>query len=245
MNDVGAEHPAKEASRDVLLDFYAEPEDSPRRSQEGGIYTEIRFDDPAGSVQVLLLDTRWDRSPLRAAPNEAERRGQGPYLPDDRPGAHILGEAQWVWLAAQLAEAADVRIVVSSIPVLPEFTGWETWANFPAERARLLDLVAGAGPALLVTGDTHWHEISTLDRNGMPLWELGTSGMTHRWKHPADNVHRYAGRVVSERGFGLVRFDWEQREVALEVRGLDGRALISKVIGMDGTDRLPEPMPAE
>lgn len=241
LNDAGVEFVSKDASRDLVLDFYEEADDSPRRTQEGGIYSEVRFDDAFGNVQVLLLDTRWNRTPLRLAP-EGEPIGQGPYAPTEDPSATILGEAQWVWLAEQLAEPADLRIVGSSIPVLPEFTGWETWANVPAERTRLLDLLASAGNALIVSGDTHWHELSTVEHGGRTLWEFGTSGMTHRWRRPADNAHRYAGHVVAAKGFGLVGLDWQRRELVLEVRGVDGRALFSKTIGMDGTDVLPEPM---
>ncbi len=239
-NDAGVEFPAKAESRKLFLDFFEEPDDSTRRTQEGGIYTEVRFDEPDGSVQVLLLDDRWSRTSLVLA-DEDKGLGPGPYLPNPDPAARMLDEAQWAWLVEQLAERADVRLIGSSTPVLPEFTGWETWANFPRERARLLDLVSNVGGAVFLSGDTHWHELSAVVHQGVNLWELGSSGMTHVYKDIADNRNRYAGHAIAERGFGVVRFDWERRAISLEVHGVDGRAVLAHEIGMDGSDLLPVP----
>jgi hypothetical protein len=50
-----------------------------------------------------------------------------------------------------LRQPADVRVIVSSIQVLPDDHRFEKWGNFPAERRRLLALIRATGgvPALL------------------------------------------------------------------------------------------------
>ena len=59
----------------------------------------------------------------------------------------MLGEAQWAWLAERLREPADLRLLVSSIQVLAEGHGWERWGNLPAERERLIRLIAETEPS--------------------------------------------------------------------------------------------------
>src|SRR5213078_1224551 len=91
-NDAGAEYPKKDESQQVFLDFFGVPKDSPRRAQKGVYHAEV-FGPPGRRVQVILLDTRYFRSPLKRRGKFA--RGQGPYAPNPDPQATILGPAQW------------------------------------------------------------------------------------------------------------------------------------------------------
>ncbi|MFX8377650.1 hypothetical protein ABTL70_19395, partial [Acinetobacter baumannii] len=106
------------------------------------------------TVQLLMLDLRFNRTPLVADPAlkqgyaamvaKAKLGGgamKGWYLPNLDPAATLLGEAQWAWLAERLAEPADVRLLCSSVQLAAEGTGWEGWSNFPLERQRLVDLI--------------------------------------------------------------------------------------------------------
>ena len=122
-NDAGKDYPSKEASRQLLLDFWEEPESSPRRTQDGGIYTSILFTEPAASahlrgkeprvIQLLLLDLRWNRTALNEVTNKnlcAQRLDskRGPYEVILDPGAELLG-AEGVWcLQPDPADAAAV-----------------------------------------------------------------------------------------------------------------------------------------
>ena len=54
---------------------------------------------------------------------------------------NFLGIEQWNWLEKSLKTPADLRIIASSIQVLSSNHGWETWGNFPKDRARLLNLL--------------------------------------------------------------------------------------------------------
>ena len=121
MNDLGADWIGREEAQRHFLDFYGEPAGSPRR-QRPGIYSSYRFGPPGRVVQVILLDTRYFRSPLRRGEfREADwvdgRRG--PYVPSEDPNATVLGAAQWAWLEEVLRQPAELRLLVSSIQVIP------------------------------------------------------------------------------------------------------------------------------
>jgi alkaline phosphatase D len=105
-------------------------------------------------VQVILLDTRFFRSPLKPT-DQRNAPGRERYLPDEDPTKTMLGEAQWAWLADRLREPAEVRLIVSSVQVLAEGHGWERWGNFPRERQRLYDLIrdTGARGVVYLSGD--------------------------------------------------------------------------------------------
>ena len=64
VDDGGGEYPKKVESQQVFLDFFGDPEDSPRRKRQG-VYDAEVFGPPGKRVQVILLDTRYFRSPLK------------------------------------------------------------------------------------------------------------------------------------------------------------------------------------
>src|SRR5688572_9172827 len=116
VNDGGVEYPKKRESQQVFLDFFGVPKESPRRNREGVYYSELSGP-PGKRLQVILLDTRYFRSPLvRRPPGQA---GTGPYIANNDPSSTVLGEAQWKWLEEQLRIPAEVRIIASSIQVVP------------------------------------------------------------------------------------------------------------------------------
>lgn len=66
-NDGGADYPKRREAQREFLEWLQVPADSPLRRREG-VY-DARVFGPAGqSVQVLLLDTRYFRSPLKRVP---------------------------------------------------------------------------------------------------------------------------------------------------------------------------------
>ena len=69
---------------------------------------------------------------------------------------------------------AAVTVIVSSIQLLAQEHRFEKWANFPNERARLLDLLNdyAKGKTLVISGDRHAAEISALELSG---------GKAHYW----------------------------------------------------------------
>lgn len=161
-NDGGAGYSWKALSKELLVDFFGFPPGHPVRSRPGLYYAETIYSDDR-RVQLVVLDTRSFRTDLRPA-DGGDPCPRGGYLPDDSPAAALLGEQQWQWLHGVLQVPADIRIIVSSIQVLPEDHCREKGANLPAERARLPGEIDGAddAPVILVGGDRHHGEISRL-----------------------------------------------------------------------------------
>lgn len=59
INDGGKSNPQKEEIRQLFLDALDEPQDSPRRSQSGGMYASYYLDS-AKKVKLILLDNRYE-----------------------------------------------------------------------------------------------------------------------------------------------------------------------------------------
>lgn len=234
LNDGGSDYPRRRESQQVFLDFFNEPANSPRRRREG-IYSSYLFGPPERSVQVLLLDTRYHRSPLVRRPRS--QRGSGPYTGNPDPAATILGPEQWKWLESELVKPAALRIIASSIQVVPEDHGWEKWMNFPHERERLFKLIrtSGAGGVLFISGDRHLAELSMMDGGaGYPFYDLTSSALNRSsqvWRPYEENRHR-VGTMNWGDNFGLIDIDWSLRdpEIRLQIRDLEGEIAISRRI---------------
>lgn len=227
----GAEFSQKEVTRQLFLDFWQIPENDKRRWQTGGIYGVYEYGSPEKRVQIILLDTRYGRSPLIELPEaEFKRRklsGFGPYLPNKNAGVRFLGDAQWQWLEAQLRRPALIRFVCSSVPFAAGFRGWESWANFPLERARFINLIrrTKANGVIFLSGDIHYGDLSCETSNvPYPLWDLTSSGFTHFWPTPGPNSNRVYANTIHERNFGLVHILWQSDNplVVLEIRNVNG-----------------------
>jgi alkaline phosphatase D len=237
-NDAGAEYPMKRESKQLFLDFFGDPPGSERRLRDGGVYSAHLYGSEERRVQVILLDTRWDRSPLTRvdAAEQARRRplNVGPYTATTGPEARLLGEDQWAWLEEQLRAPARLRIIGTSIPFLQEGSGWETWDNFPAERQRLLDLIerTGAQGVIFITGDTHHAQFSKLPGVApYPLWEVNSSGLTENYAPAAPDKNRLGG-YYAEDNYGLIRIDWSKPDpdVVMEIRNVQNEMVMQNTV---------------
>ncbi len=231
-NDAGVEYPQKVESQRTFLEFFNVPQDSPTRRRPG-IYDAKVFGPHGKRVQVILLDTRYFRSPLKRHP-QGRPEGRGPYIPSDDPTATMLGEAQWQWLREQLKQPAEVRVIVSSIQVIPDEHGWECWGNLPRERDRLLRLIADtqAGGVIFISGDRHHAELSRLVEDGRyPLYDLTSSGLNLGDGSGVNEPNRYrVGPTVVRRvpNFGLITIDWQESQpsIRLQVHNAEGKPFI-------------------
>ncbi len=243
-DDAGSDYPKKAESQQVFLDFFGEPADSPRRHRPGVYDTQV-FGPEGKRVQVILLDTRYFRtSPLK---RKAKRLvSQGPYEGNTDPTTTILGEDQWHWLAEQLRVPAEVRILVSSIQVVPEDHGWEKWMNFPHERERLFTLIRdnGAEGVILLSGDRHLAELSMMDAGvGYPLYDLTSSGLnmaSRSWRSFEVNRHRVATMNWGD-NFGVIAIDWDRPDprISLQIRDVEGDIRIQQKINLSTIRRKP------
>jgi len=234
VNDGGADYPQKEASEKEFMRFWNVPPQSSSRNRPG-VYDAKIFGPEGKRVQVIMLDTRYFRSPLK----KGERRVGGPYLPDDSPAKTMLGEAQWKWLEQQLKKPAEVRLIGTSIQLVPEPRGQEAWGNLPLERQRLIRLVdqTKAAGVVLLSGDRHWAELSCCtEKVPYPIYELTSSSFNqiHPRGTPTENAFRSDDRTYHRENYGVVRIDWNRNQptVTLEVKDMEGGIRIDKKISI-------------
>lgn len=236
-NDAGADYPQKQASKAIMLDFWQEPAGSSRRKQTDGIYTSYLYGKGEQQVHLILPDLRYNRAPLHEVStldNISKRlpKDMGPY--QITPNASMLGENQWQWLEKELKKPARIKVIASSLQLLPEFTGWEAWANFPADRERLLGLLKKhkINGVLIISGDTHWGELSMLKGAlDYPLWEVTSSGLTQEWKQVSPNQHRI-GEPTSNVNYGYLYIDWQPSDPVLRfgLKNETGQQVLEQVI---------------
>ncbi len=212
-NDSGASFAYKEQAEEIFLDFWEVPQDDPRRARPG-IYTSWVVPTQGHVLQIIALDTRFFRSDLTRGP-----KGGPKFLQNPDPTATVLGEDQWAWLAATLAEPADARLVMSSIQVISTHHGWERWDTFPTERSRLLDLLSHAENTLVVSGDRHIGGFYKLEHKGNTLYEMTSSSLNRAIpdfilgiKKPETDPDRIGDAVVQTH-MGLLDIDWKNNMI--------------------------------
>jgi alkaline phosphatase D len=229
-NDAGAEHEGRYDAKRAFREFWGLAADSERARREG-LYDSQTFGPVGRRVQIVLLDTRWFRSPLQPKPEGDP--GPGRYVPASV--GTMLGEAQWAWLEGRLREPAELRLIVSSVQVVAEDHRWEKWGNFPHERARLFDLIrrTGANGVVFLSGDRHLGEISMIpDAVGYPLFDVTASALNvshRRWRPHEPNRWRVGSMNFGD-NFGLIVVDWGQPDpvVRLQLRDEDGEVTIQQ-----------------
>ena len=242
LNDGGAGFPGAAAAQEEFCNFFQVPANSPLRSTPG-VYDCVTFGPEGKRVQLILLDTRSFRSPLKKDPTNPNVN-----VPNTDAGATVLGAEQWAWLERRLREPAEVRAVVSSISFISTEHGSEKWSNFPNERARFIDLVRStqAMGVVLISGDRHLAELSLLkpaDGVPYPIYDMTTSGLNqpvakeseYGSEHPPKgppNRYRIHERPYTGSNFGLMRFKWDEPNPSLlmEICGLGGQVMFFKDI---------------
>ena len=221
-----------------------------------GVYRDYRLHgcEDTLDIQVILLDTRTHRTPVKRVGVHHEWKDymwmwlksyfKGSHsLTEDDIGDHILvdpdpshtmlGDAQWAWLHEKLDEKADVRLVVSSTQVLASpATGFEAWINFPTERDKLLAALTNAqknSHVVVLSGDTHYSEVSVLETEDGKLYDFTASGLTEGWPwdHRNDLRHEEFG-TFHDNNFGVLelRCNKHSTEVNFEVRDVDADVVV-------------------
>ncbi len=242
LNDAGAEFKHRDAS-DALFDYvWALDADDPRR-QRPGVYSAWTFGPAGERLQIIALDTRYFRSPLKKT-DEFGAKGKERYLPDADPAKTMLGAAQWAWLEEELKKPADLRILVSSIQVIAEGHGWEAWKALPAERQRLYGLIdkTGAENLIALSGDRHAAALYERDDViGYPLLEATSSSLNlpaARWRAESGETymepgpHRL-GAMVYHANYGLLDINWADDKIDVSLRGADGGVIQEKTLSID------------
>jgi alkaline phosphatase D len=230
-NDGGSDYPHKLAAKGYFLDFFKLENTATGGRENPGIYQSHRLNVADLDVQLLLMDTRSFRSPLKKDPNSQQCPGTKNVANTDAD-ATVLGAQQWHWLEQQLHQPADLRLIASSIQVVPEQHCYEKWANFPQQRQQLFDLIkkTQADGVVFISGDRHLAEISKLSESeaGYPLYEVTSSGLNSAMGNNESfagehNNHRLNDIVFSD-NFGAISIQ----------EGSEGKRLVFQIYKASG-----------
>lgn len=226
-NDAGADYPLRQQSQRLFRETFRIPRSS-RVWSEPGIYDSFRFMHGQLHIQIILLDGRSFRSPLRER-SALDLCPAGRYGPNTDPAATMLGAEQWDWLERQLRYSADLRLIVSGTQVVRDQHCWENWGRIPHERRRLFDLIRKhkAGGVVFLSGDRHFAEISRLpaDTVGYPLYELTASGLNSASGRKGDpSRYRVSRDIYSKDNFGVLQLlgPGTAANVSLQIRDVSG-----------------------
>ncbi len=208
----------KTTALEVFDLFWGNPELGP--PELGGNATTFQW----GDVEFFLPDNRWFRS--------SEHRISG--------HKQVFGEKQLQWLIDALTfSQATFKIIVSGGQLLNPVAQWDSYATYPVERARFLQLLQenDISGVVLLTGDVHYAVLSKLERRGTyPLWEITTSPITSgpAGLDPADYGNHLAepGTLFIERNFATLDFSGPRtdRVMTVTVWDVNGDELWSKEI---------------
>ena len=218
-NDGGASFKYRQESQEIFADFWQDPS----RLAHPGVYWSRIFGSQS-RIQIILLDCRFfkDAWTRRSASSSVP----GPYAANPSSNATILGPVQWKWLAEELAKPAELRLVVSSIQVLPVGLSWESWGLFPKEQDRLITALGTAsGAKVILSGDRHIGGLYSF--NG--IHELTSSSLTHTsTSNFREDSPRRIGNLIRENNIGVIRVNWNQRTYNLRLVRAD-----TKLAGQD------------
>ncbi|MGE6697798.1 alkaline phosphatase D family protein [Hyphomonas sp. NPDC076900] len=223
-NDAGREFPFRRLAERIHERFWGlENEDV---GAWPGTYYARSFGPQGQRVQIIMLDTRFFRSPLEPT-DEWGKKGKERYVPSTSEGQDMLGNDQWTWLENQLQEEADLRLIVSSIQVMTtDGHGFEAWSRLPAEQERLYRLVAEteAEGVVFVSGDRHtaflYKDEAALP---YPAYEITASSMNvSMWDTSGEVDRAQIGPGYAPNNFGAIEIDWESGTVRLAIKSDTG-----------------------
>ncbi|MBT3236325.1 MAG: alkaline phosphatase family protein [Bdellovibrionales bacterium] len=215
--DGGGDNPMKEDAKQAFLARFPLPATSPVYSRDG-IYRSYSYGPANQRVQIILLDTRFFRSPLNRTKKKDRRPGFERYTPDTKNrDKTMLGAKQWRWLEKKLQQPAKLRLIVTSIQFLATGHGWEKWGNLPYERERMFKLIAktGAQGVIFLSGDRH---IASFYRQkypqiDYPIYDITSSGLTHISSFGDEAATYRMGKIITTKNFGILSIDWDKKEV--------------------------------
>jgi alkaline phosphatase D len=241
INDGDSSFVYKDMSQQLFLDFFGEPKDSLRRKSPG-IYDSKIIGPKGKRVQIILLDTRYFRStPTLDTRSDEEKKKlnvAGRYSPSSNDMGTVLGETQWNWLEQQLIKPAEIRLIVSSYPLIPTELGRDAWGNFPLERTRLFDLIktTKANGVLILSGDVHFSEISRTNEGPYPLTEFTSSPMAapSTGNENFKNSYRIS-EFYAQDSFGLIEIDWNAVpvDITLKVMDVSGKSVFEHRLDLE------------
>lgn len=224
-DNADSSYPLKVDSQRLHLDFMGVSQNSWRRRREGIYHTREELD---GKIKFFFLDTRYFKDPKKGRDSS------------------LLGEAQWQWLEEEMATStAVINIIVTPIGfLLNRLFVTEDWAEYPADKERLLSLIAhyDLSGTFFMSGDKHFGSFikRSWDRgtDKVDYFEFQSSGLTHvAPTAQLKAVRKLYGKknTVIERNFGTIDFyEQEDRFVMVwNLHSLESHRFLSRVFYLD------------
>jgi len=225
LNDDGEGFPAHVLSERIFEKFFHM--DDTEIAERPGIYYSRMVGPPGQRTQIIMLDTRYFRSDLMPT-DEYGKTGKERYIPSTADAQQMLGDAQWASLEEELKKPADLCLLVSSIQIIPDDHGWESWDKLPAERDRLYALLeeTKAEGVVFLSGDRHTAFLyKDEDRGPYPYYELTASSLNQAFARDPVSTE-YDGRQIGDGytpgNYGEVEIDWEGETIQLTIKSETG-----------------------
>jgi len=179
-----------------------------------------------GDVDFFMLDVRMYRDPDK----DPERKT-------------MVGEVQFNWLKDKLKKSnATFKVIGAGSQVLADYSKFDSWAHYRAERDALLDFIfkEKISGVVFISGDRHMGELTLLkpdekDVSRYPLFDLTSSPLSAKLASPATiaekNPNR-VGEVLAEHNFGTLDFGGARtkRFVTLRLRDAKGVARLEQTV---------------
>ena len=242
LNDAGGDWPYKFNSQQLFYQAWAVKDGDPRLSRDG-IYHSVLIGPPDKKVQIIMLDTRFFRSPLKKT-DQMGAPYKERYVPDNEPKKTMLGEQQWDWLEEQMNVPARFRLIVSSIQIIADGHGWEAWRALPNERQKLYQLITDseAAATVFLSGDRHSASIYEEDENlPFTVTEVTSSSLNVPLTSFVKNIRvepgpNRIGKPFYQANYGLIEIDWESNTVNLSIKSDSSKTVRSKTVHLDALD---------
>ena len=236
LNDAGGDWPYKAKSQEIYYQAWDIKQNDPRRHR-GGVYHSVMLGERDKRLQIILLDTRYFRSPLLKT-DQLDAPYKERYLQDHDNQKTMLGSEQWDWLKEQLSKPANLRLIVSSIQIIADGHGWESWRTLPKERQKLYRLISEtkSDGVIFLSGDRHsaafYEETENLP---YPITEITSSSLNDPLTGFVKNIKVEPGpkRLVLpfyESNYGVLQIDWDNQTVKLSINNTASEKVRTKSI---------------
>ncbi len=226
-NDAGREFPFRRLAERIHERFWG-LDDEDVGGYPGTYYARV-FGPAGRRLQIIMLDTRFFRSPLTPT-DSFNTRGKERYIPSIDAEQDMLGNDQWTWLENRLQDPADLRLIVSSIQILPtDGHGFESWSRLPLEQQRLYRLIreTKANGVVFVSGDRHTAFLYRDDKAlPYPVHELTASSLNLSFRDVSEERDlAQLGDGYAKENYGAITIDWVAGEVVLAIRSNTGETV--------------------
>lgn len=248
-SDGGADNPYKQEARKIFGQYWTYLKNIMPKDQ-GPIYHSRLIGEGKKRVQIIMLDTRYDRSSLvknepppslitssdNTAAVTTSQAVNKPvaYKPNTDPKAQMLSAEQWRWLGSELKKPAELRIIVSSIQFIADDHGFEKWGLFPLEKKKFLNLLNqnNIRNAVILSGDRHLASVAKIQLNKKTdLYDITASSLNKPSKADLPETDSsYVSPSYLGINFGIAQIDWSKRQLQIQIIGEDDKTHLEQTI---------------